>query len=124
MKKKGVGRANQQHTFQYREKTYNGSTCSQEESVFRVKCSQNGLCWLTCDVEVSGLFQKQVNVSEGVGDEEARVPHEVEDVSEHAAIPVDEVVLLQGVQDDGDAAIEQFGQSGVRVSGTRLRLDQ
>lgn len=96
---------------------------SQEKCLDRSAYSQKELSWLTCDVEVSGLLQQQVNVSEGVGDEETRVPHEVEDVPEHAAVPVDKVMLLQGVQDDGDAPVEQFGKSGVRVSGTRLRLD-
>ena len=34
----------------------------------------------------------------------------VEDVAEHLPISVDEVVLLQAVQDDWDAAIEHLGQ--------------
>lgn len=41
-------------------------------------------------------------------------------MSEHAAISVDKVVLLQRVQHDGDAAVEQFGQSGFGVSGTNI----
>jgi hypothetical protein len=75
---------------------------------------------LTSYVEVPGLFQEQVQVGEVVRDEETRVPHEVQDVAEHAAVAVDEVVLLQGVQHDGDAAVEQLGQTRLRVPGTRF----
>lgn len=33
----------------------------------------------------------------------------------HDAIPVDEVVLLQGVQHNGDGSVEQFRQSAVWI---------
>lgn len=38
------------------------------------------------------------------------MPHVVEDVPEHLAVPVDEVVLLQGVQHDGDGTVKQARQ--------------
>lgn len=63
---------------------------------------------LTRDVEVARLLQQQIQIGEVVRQQQAGIPHEVQYVPKHAAVPVDEVVLLQGVQDDGDAAVEQF----------------
>ena len=48
-------------------------------------------------------------------------PHEIENVPEHSAIPVNEVVLLEGVEHDGDPAAEHPGQSGLRKPAARLR---
>lgn len=50
---------------------------------------------LTGDVEVASFLQKEVQVFEVFWNEEARVPHEVQDVPEHCAISVYEVVLFQ-----------------------------
>lgn len=47
------------------------------------------------------------------------MPHVVEDVAEHFAIPVDEVVLLEGVQHDRDRAVEEPRQSALRIPGGR-----
>lgn len=47
--------------------------------------------------------------------------HVVEDVAEHLAIPVYEVVLLEGVQHDGDGPVEEPGQSALRVPGGERR---
>ena len=66
---------------------------------------------LTGNVEVSGLFQQQIQVGEIVGYEQPGIAHEVENVAEHTAVSVDKVVLLQGVQYDGDAAVEELRES-------------
>lgn len=52
---------------------------------------------LTGYVEVARLFQQQVQVREVLGYEEPRVAHEIQDVAEHTPIPINEVMLLQGV---------------------------
>ena len=39
-------------------------------------------------------------------------------MAEHLAITVDEVVLFEAVQDDGDTAIEHLGQAGLRESAS------
>ena len=43
-------------------------------------------------------------------EEEARVAHKVEHVPEHLAVAVDEIVLLQAVQHNGNAAAEHLRQ--------------
>lgn len=63
---------------------------------------------LTCYVEVSRLLQQQIQVGEVVGYQQPGISHKVQYMPKHAAVSVDEVMLLQRVQNDGDAAVEQF----------------
>lgn len=79
---------------------------------------------LTGYVEVARLLQQQVQVGEVLGYEEPGIAHEVEDVSEHASVSVDKVVLLQGVQHDGDAPVEELRQPRLRVPEKKDRIDQ
>lgn len=75
---------------------------------------------LTLQFEETSLLQQQVNVGEILRNEHARVTHEIEDVTEHASIAVDEVVLLERVQHDGRAAVEEARQLRVRKPATRM----
>ena len=49
---------------------------------------------------------------EVVREEQFAGPEKAENVPEYLPIPVDEVVLLQAVQDDGLGAIKQTADSG------------
>ena len=68
-------------------------------------------------VELS-LFQEELPVFEAIGEEETARPHEGKDVAEHFAIPVNEVMLFEGVQDDGNAAVKHLSEPGLRESGS------
>ena len=63
---------------------------------------------LTTNIKISRFLEQQIEIGKVFGYQESRVPHEIQYVSEHPAVPVDEVVLLQRVQDYGDTAVEQF----------------
>jgi len=79
---------------------------------------------LTRNFKVSGLLEEKFEVVEVVLEEKFRVSHEVEDVSEHGSVTVDEVVLLQTVQHDGDAAVEEFRQSRLWVPENKITNGQ
>lgn len=49
---------------------------------------------LTDDLKIFGFLQQQLEIAEILRNQQLRVAHEVEDVPEHVAIAVDEVVLL------------------------------
>lgn len=63
---------------------------------------------LTWNVEISGLLQQKIQILEVLGNEQFRVSHKVENVSEHTSVPVYKIVLFQRVQDYWDAAVEKF----------------
>lgn len=54
-------------------------------------------------------------VGEVVWEQHPAVPHVVEDVAEHLAVSVNEVVLFERVQDDRDGPVEKPRQSALRV---------
>ena len=66
---------------------------------------------LTWKLEVLRLLQEKLQVLEVVRQDWPAGPHEIEDVPEHSAIPVNEVVLLEGVEHDGDPAAEHPRQA-------------
>ena len=70
----------------------------------------------TWKLEVSSLLEEKVEVLKVVRQKGPPAPHKVEDVPEHLPVPVDEVVLLERVQHDGDPAAEHLGEAGVGVS--------
>ena len=73
------------------------------------------------DVVETRLFQQQFHIGKVVGEQEPpAVADKVENVPEHVAVAIDEVVLLEAVQHDGDAAVEHFGEAGVAKTGQRL----
>ena len=92
---------------------------------------------VTGKLEVLGLLQQELDLGEVLREDWAAGAHEVEDVAEHASIserergvffahfknfkvkgePVDEVMLLESVKDDGDPSAEQTRQSRLRESG-------
>lgn len=55
------------------------------------------------------------------GYQESRVPHEIQNVPEHASIAVNEIVLLQRVQYNRYWAIEQLRQFGIGIFGQCLQ---
>lgn len=56
-------------------------------------------------------MHQQLKTGEVSRKKQLLIPQEVEDMLEHAAVPVDEVVLLQCVQDYGDGPVEHLAQS-------------
>ena len=74
---------------------------------------------LTLNLEVAGLLHQTVDLAEVVRHADLAAAHEVEDVPEHLAVAVDEVVLLQRVQHYGHLAVEQLGQPRLRKPGGR-----
>lgn len=72
-------------------------------------------------VVIFGFFKQQFHVGEIVGYEESAVPYEIENVSKHLAVAIDEIVLFQTVQHDRDATVEHFGQAGIGESGQRFK---
>lgn len=71
---------------------------------------------LTTQLEVMGLMQKQVQVREVSGQQQLLIAQKVENMPEHAAIAVDEVVLLQRVQHYWNSAVEHLGQARLGIS--------
>lgn len=70
-----------------------------------------GKSLLTDNLKIFGFLKQQVKIAEVLGDQKLRVSHEVQNVSEHVAIAIDEIMLLQGVENDWDASIEKFCKS-------------
>ena len=62
------------------------------------------------------LFVEKVKLSEVGRQQQFSGAQEVQNVSEHRTIAVNEIVLLQVVKDDRDAAVEQLGEARVVVS--------
>ena len=61
-------------------------------------------------------------VVEGVGQDEAAGAHEIEHVAEELAVAVNEVVLIEVVEDDGQRAVEHLGDARrVAEPGQRLQ---
>lgn len=65
---------------------------------------------LTLYFEIFGLLQQEIQIGERVRYKEAGVPHEIQNVTEHAAVPVDEVMLFQRVQHNRYRAVEELRQ--------------
>lgn len=60
------------------------------------------------DVVEARLVEQELPVAEVTGELEALRAQEVEDVSEDASVAIDEVVLLEGVEDDRDASVKHL----------------
>lgn len=62
------------------------------------------------DIIIFGFFEEQVDVGKVFGQQQAGIAHEIEDVPEHLTVAIDEVVLLQTVQYDGNTSAEHLSQ--------------
>lgn len=62
------------------------------------------------------LMQQQLHVWEVGRQQQLLVAKEVQNVTEHAAVTVDEVVLLQSVQHDWNRPVEHLTQPRLRVA--------
>ena len=65
------------------------------------------------------LLVEQVELVELARQQELGGPQEVEDVSEHLAVAVDEVVLFQTVEDDRHTPVEHLAEAGLGVPRDR-----
>ena len=86
--------------------------------------------------DVTYLLVEQVELVELSRQQQLGGPQEVEDVAEHLAVTVDEVVLLQTVEDDRHAPVEHLAEAGlgvpadkqtdaaVKQGGTRVPADR
>lgn len=66
-------------------------------------------------------MQKQVQVGEVTRQKQFLVSQEVEDVPEHAPVPVDEVMLFQSIQYDRNRSVEHLAEARVRVTVNKIQ---
>lgn len=76
---------------------------------------------LTSDLKISSFFQQQINVGEVIWNEKLGISHEIQYVPKHAAIAVNEIVLLEWIQYDRNGAIEEFGEARIGIFGEGLQ---
>ena len=62
------------------------------------------------EFKVASFFKEKIGLVKVFGDGEEADAEEVEDVSEHLVVAVDEVVLLEAVEDDEHAAAAILGR--------------
>lgn len=79
------------------------------------------MCSLTFNLKVTCLLEQQFEIGKIIGNQKSWVSHEVQYVSEHATITINEIVLFQWVQHNWYGAVEEFCQLWVRILGERFQ---